>query len=143
MAKKTVDMVVEKYRRNLAAAGPDYRYGVANPTRPWLEGFIASSDRMKAELQKALTEGRHIKGAREKGQKRYDEKVATVGADRFTAAAELAARHYSEIAGDVMSAADAARRSAQALPNVTFEDRLNRMRAAVTAIHDYWSKKGK
>ena len=142
MARKTVDMIIEKYRRQLAAAGPDYRYGVLNPTRPWLEGYAASSDRMKAELQKALAEGRHLKGAREKGQKRYDEKVSTVGVDRYTAAAELAARHYSEKAGDIMAAAEAARKAAQSLPNVTLEDRLNRMRAAVLTIHEYWKKKG-
>jgi len=141
MAKKTVEQITDKFRRGISAAGPDYRYGVLNPVRPWMEGYIASSDRMKTELQKALAEGRHIKGAREKGQRRYDEKVATVGVERFTAAAELAARHYAEVAGDILAAAEAARKAAQSMPNVTLEDRISRMRAAVLAIHEYWQKK--
>jgi len=141
MAKKTPDMVVEKYRRRIAAAGPDYRYGVANPVRTWVEGYTSASDRMKTALQQALAEGRHLKGAREYGQARWEQKVTTVGADRFTAAAAIAAENYSKRVSDILAAAEAARTAAERLPNVTFEDRLNRAAAAIKAIHEYWRRK--
>lgn len=141
MARKTPDMVVEKFRRRIAAAGPDYRYGIENPIRPWVEGYAASAERMKQELQKALAEGRHLKGAREKGQSRWEQKVRQVGADRYTAAAPIAAENYAKAASDIMSAAEAARAAAAKLPNVTLEDRLNRAVAAMRAISDYWKRK--
>jgi len=141
MARKSVDMVVEKYRRRIAAAGPDYRYGIENPIRPWVEGYAASSERMKAELQKALSEGRHLKGARDKGQARWEQKVKAVGVDRFTSAAAIAAENYSKVAGEIMAAAEAARAAAAKLPNVTLEDRLNRAIAAMRAISEHWKRK--
>lgn len=141
MARKTADMVVEKFRRRISGAGPDYRYGIENPIRPWVEGYAASSERMKQELSKALAEGRHLKGAREKGQQRWEQKVRAVGVDRFTGAATIAAENYAKVVSDIMSAAEAARSAASKLPNVTLEDRLNRAVAAMRAISEYWKRK--
>jgi hypothetical protein len=62
----------------------------------------------------------------------------TKGAPRFTAAADIAAKGYGAKVGDVLSAADAASKAAEALPQTTYEQRKARAMAAIDAIHEFW-----
>lgn len=140
MARKTPDQVVRKFQQRISAAGPDYTFGVQNPTRPWVEGYTAASKRMESELQRALSEGRHIRGARAKADK-WQARAIEVGAQRFTAAANVAARGFEAVAGDILAAGEAARKAAENLPDTTQEERLQRAVAAMRAISEYWRRK--
>jgi len=93
---------------------------------------------MKAELTKALAEGRHIKGVDAVGDSGWAAAARTKGAPRFTAAADLAAQEYGKKVGDILAAGESAASAAQAMPQTTYEQRKQRAMAAMDAIHDYW-----
>lgn len=135
---KSADRVLRKYRDRIAASGPEYEAGVMSPRRSWSASYKAASDRMKAELIKALNEGKHIRGVDKVGDAGWAAAAKTKGAPRFTAAADIAATEYAKVVGDILSAGDAASSAAGALPQTTYEQRKQRMIAAVDAIHDYW-----
>ncbi len=138
---KSKARVVEKFRKNIAAAGPEYEAGIASPKRSWSQAYKDSSDRMKAELARALDENRHVKGVEKTGDAGWAEAAKTKGSSRFTGAASLAAQKYSEVVDDVLAAGDKAAQAAEAMPNVTYEQRKQRALAAMDAIHDHWKKK--
>jgi len=137
---KDASRVVDKFRRNFAAAGPEYTAGVAAPKRDWLEQYKKSSDRMKAELQKALSEDRHLKGAARAGTAKWQERAKTIGASRFTGSASAAAEGYQKVVGEVLAAGDAATSKVQTMADTTIEQRIARSGAAQMAIHDHWRK---
>jgi hypothetical protein len=140
MARKTPEQIVRKFQARIAQAGPEYQAGVTNPTREWLEGYRAGARRMEAELMRALQEGRHLRGAQAKAD-RWRNRVMAVGAQRFTQAAQVAAEEYSKVAADILAAGESARNAANALPDTSLEERLQRAMAAMRAIHDYWRTK--
>jgi len=89
---------------------------------------------------RALQEGRHLRGAQAKAD-RWRNRVVSVGAQRFTQAAQVAAEEYSKVAADILAAGESARNAANALPDTSLEERLQRAMAAMRAIHDYWRTK--
>lgn len=135
---KSADRILSKYRARIAASGGEYEAGVASPRRSWTASYRAASERMKAELVAALNEGRHVKGVENIGDAGWAAAAKSKGAPRFTAAAELAAKAYAQKVGDVISAAEAAAKAAEALPQTTYEQRKARAMAAIDAIHEYW-----
>lgn len=140
MAKLDPGRLAEKFGRKIAQAGPDYDYGIANPARDWESAYKAASERMKAELARALAENKHLKGAAEAGTAKWQSMAKAKGSARYTQAAAIAAEEYSKVASDIVSAAEKARAAAEALPDTTLEERLNRARAAMLAIHEHWQK---
>lgn len=131
-------VMAEKFRRRVSGAGPDYEAGVAAPRRDWQEGYEAASDRMKAELQRALSEGRHLEGAREAGTAKWQKRARELGAQRYQQAASAAAEEYAKKASDIAAAAEAAISAAQRMPDTSIEQRLERATAAMRAVHEYW-----
>jgi hypothetical protein len=137
MAKST-ERILRKFRERVASAGPEYEAGVTSPRRSWSAAYRVASDRMKAELLAALNEGRHVRGVEQVGDQGWSTAAKSVGAPRYTAAADRAAQAYAKVVADVASAADAAAKAAESLPQTTYEQRKARMIAAVDAIHEYW-----
>jgi len=137
---KDPSRVVAKFKRNFAAAGPEYTAGVAAPKRDWLEQYKKASGRMKAELQKALAEDRHIAGAARAGTAKWQERAKTIGASRFTGSAAAAAEGYQKVVGEVLAAGDAATSTAERMPDTTIQERIARSSAAQMAIHEHWRK---
>jgi len=135
---KSAERVLRKYRERIAASGPEYEAGVASPRRSWSAAYKSASERMKAELTKALSEGRHIKGVDAVGDSGWAEAARTKGAPRFTASAALAANEYAKKVGDVLAAGESASSAAQAMPQTTYEQRKQRALASMDAIHEYW-----
>jgi hypothetical protein len=136
---KSADRVLRKYKERIAASGAEYEAGVASPKRSWSGAYRDASERMKAELLKALQEGKHIKGVENVGDAGWAAAAKTKGSPHFTAAADLASKEYGKVIGDVLSAGDAAAKAAQALPQTTYEQRKARSSAAMDAIHAFWS----
>lgn len=138
---KSRDRVLKKYRDRIAASGPEYEAGVSSPRRSWAEAYKQASERMKAELVAALDAGKHVRGVERIGDGGWADAAKKKGAQRFAAAAAIAAESYSRVIDDVLSAADAAASAAQSLPQTTYEQRKQRAIAAMDAIHNYWAKK--
>jgi len=139
---KSADRVLRKYRERIAASGPEYEAGVMAPRRSWSAAYKAASERMKAELVKALAEGKHIRGVDAVGDAGWAAAARTKGAPRFTAAADLAANEYGKKVGDILAAGEAASTAAQAMPQTTYEQRKQRAMASMDAIHEFWKGRG-
>lgn len=138
MALKTPEQIVEKYQRGIQQAGSDYAAGVSSPSKPWLQSTIAGADRWRNSIQEAINERRFEKGVNRAGDQKWQQRAASIGAQRYAASAPEAAQAYAAQASKVMAAANAARTSANALPNATMEQRLQRATTAMRASSDYW-----
>ena len=142
MANKTPEQIAEKFGRRVAAAGQDYIAGVQSPVRDWAQATAAAEPRWKQSLQEAMSKGSYAKGVQKAGTPRWQERAATIGAQRYTAAAPEAAARYAAQAGKIMQAAGAARSAAERMPNATQEQRLQRAMAAMKATSTFWKGQG-
>lgn len=140
MAQKTAEQIAEKYGRRVAGAGADYAAGVQAPSRPWAQATIASEPRWKAGITEAISKKSFTRGVQKAGDAKWQERASTIGASRYTAAAPEAASAYAAVAGQIMQAGNAARQAAQAMPNATLEQRLQRAVAAMKATSDFWGR---
>jgi len=133
--------VLAKYQRNIAGAGADYSAGVQDPKTDWLAAYAQAAPRMEAELQKAIAEGRAVKGAQRAGTDKWKKRAATIGAQRFTGAATMAAEAYGAVVDDVLAAGETASNAAKAMPQTTIQERVQASAAAQLAISEYWRRK--
>ena len=141
MAQKTPEQIAEKFQRRVSAAAQDYAAGVQNPSKDWATATAAAQPRWQSGIQQAMSSGAFAKGVAKAGSSKWQEGALNKGAQRFAAAAPEAAQNFARRAGEVMAAASAAQQAAARLPSSTFEERLERMRAGVTAIRSYWKSR--
>lgn len=139
MAKKDPTQITEKYTRGVAGAGADYAAGVSNPSRPWSQATQQGAARWRAGIQQAIAEKRFERGVAQAGDAKWQSKAATVGAQRYQAAAQDAGQAYAQVAGKIMSAGAAAQSAVANMPNETIEQRIARSAAAQRAISSAWS----
>ena len=136
---KDANTILQKYQTRVAGAGTDYVNGVQSPKRDWLQAFTAAQPRMQAGLQAAIASGKIVRRAQAKGgTANWQQKAASKGARNYTAAAADAAKGYAEQLPKIQQAADAARAAANALPDTTIEQRMQRAIAAMTATSKVW-----
>lgn len=140
MAIKTPEQITEKYQRGVAGASPDYAAGVAAPSRNWAQATAQGASRYNAGVQKAIAEGRFAKGVAAAGDAKWQQRAATVGAQRYAASANDAAQEFARIAGKVVAAGQAAARAAQAMPDTTQEQRIQRAVKAMQTISAEWAR---
>lgn len=137
---KTPQQISEKYQRRVQAAGPDYQAGVQNPSRSWSEGYVSSVNRMVQGFQNAVAEGKPQQGVQALGDTGWKNKTLAK-ANRYTESAQVAAQGYAARAQEILQAAQAAQSAAGAIPNDTFENRIQRATASMRAISDYWKNR--
>jgi len=137
---KSRDRVVKKFKDRIAASGAEYDAGIKQPRASWQAQYKMSSERMKAALLESLEKNKHIKGVEAVGDAGWAEAALKKGSARFTAAASIAADNYGKVVDQVLAAGDAAAAAANALPNTTFQQRVQRSVAAMNATHEFWGK---
>jgi len=141
MANKTPEQIVDKFRRGVSAAAPDYAAGVQNPSRPWAQATVAGQGRYEAGVQKAISEKRFAKGVQAAGDAKWQEGASGKGAQRFAASADTAATAFAKVAGDVMAAGAAARSKAMSMSDTTLESRIQRSVEAQKATSAFWASR--
>lgn len=133
--------VLNKYRNRVAGAAQEYADGVANPKADWLNSYTKAQPRMQAGIQKAIAEGRMVKGANKSGgTSNWQAKAQGKGARNYTQSADDAAKGYEGALDKVLGAGDAARQAVANMPDTTIEQRIARAAAAMKAISDYHKK---
>lgn len=138
---KSRDRVLAKYKTRIQNSGPDYQAGVNDPKADWMTQYTKAQPRMQAELNKALAEGRPVKGAQKSGgTQNWKDKAAGKGARNYVQSADEAGIEYEKVVDKVLEAGAAGAAAAAALPNVTQEQRLQKMIANAKAISDKWKK---
>jgi hypothetical protein len=81
------------------------------------------------------------RGVQAAGNQKWQQRAASIGAQRYSGAAGDAAQAYAKVAANVMAAANAAKAASQNLPNATLDQRLNRAVASMRSISDYWKNR--
>lgn len=139
MPKNAAD-IAAKYQSRVAGAGADYAKGVQSPRRDQYTAFAAAESRMAAGTQKALAEHKAVKNAQKKGGTvRWQQAAQTKGAQNYSASATYAAQGYAAVADKVISAGEAARAAANAMPADTLDQRIARSAAAQRATSKHWN----
>lgn len=138
---KDRNRVLNKYKNRVSGAGQEYADGVANPKADWLDQYKKAQPRMQAGIQKAIAEGRMVKGATMSGGTgNWQEKAKNKGSRNYTSSADDAAKGYEAAIDKVLAAGDAARAAVANMPNTTIEQRIARAAAAMKAISDHHKK---
>jgi hypothetical protein len=137
MANKTAAQITDKYKRKMAASGPDYQAGVQNPSRPWEDATIKGADRWNVGVQQAISQGSFASGVRGKGDK-WTRKVTTVGVQRYSAAAEVAATEYGAVAQKIIDITSQVAGQVRAMDNSTDSAREQRALENMRRIKAAW-----
>ena len=138
MSVKDANQVAQKFQRRVAGAAQDYAEGVASPSRDWAQATVGAKARWQAGIQEAIQRGSFESGIQRAGSAKWQERASTLGAQRYSAAAQTAGTAYAAVAGNVMAAANAGREAAARLPNTTIDERIARSAAAQRAISAHW-----
>lgn len=123
----------EKWIRKVAAAGPDYKKGVEDPSVDWEGPTLAGEDNYGEAVVAAISERRFGKGVGEAGNEKWRRKTIAVGPGRWTAGVGAAGPDYEKGMGPVLST----------LAAITYPPRypsgdsrnLERVRAENEALH--------
>lgn len=127
MSRLTAKQVTEKHARRLKGAVEDMRIGVDGVTVNPMEKAIKKIPKMRANLIKAIDEGKV-----ERGMKRVsldDWKTAMIdrGIPRVAAGVDAAADKIEDFYGELLPHIDKVKSEVDRLPDVSLEDSINRM----------------
>jgi len=127
VSRLTAKQVTEKHARRLKGAVEDMRIGVDGVTVNPMEKAIKKIPKMRANLIKAIDEGKV-----ERGMKRVsldDWKTAMIdrGIPRVAAGVDAAADKIEDFYGELLPHIDKVKSEVDRLPDVSLEDSINRM----------------
>jgi len=93
---KSADKVTAKYVANAGRAGGDYKEGIENPKRDWMESTVAAESSYEQGVQESITAKRFVKGVAAAGSAKQKAKSVTVGANRYGPGVQAAASDYQK-----------------------------------------------
>ncbi len=96
MDVKPIDQVVDKWKRRVDVAGPDYEYGIANPKRPWAASAIAAEELQAEASRRAIDNKMYVKGIKRVGDEKWRDMAQKKGPNRFREGVGLALEYYRE-----------------------------------------------
>jgi len=131
---KGVDKTLEKWKRKVSQAAPDYRDGVENPRRDWASETKAAEARYKEGVIKAANEGRFGRGVAQAGTEKWKKGATTKGVERWAPGVAAAEDEYRSGMSKVLEAIE----SATLPPRYPAGDprNLERVRAINMAVHN-------
>jgi hypothetical protein len=91
---KTMNMIVDKWNRRAAVAGPDYEAGVKNPRRAWDAAAKGANDAWKTGTQSAIAADRFSKGVTAAGNDKWQSKSIDKGVTRFPQGVQVSGPDY-------------------------------------------------
>lgn len=100
---KSIETVVEKWKRKVGAAQGDYANGVMNPKTDWATATKAAEDRYKQGVTKAASEGRFGKGVAKAGTEKWKKGATEKGPSRWAEGVNAAEDEYRSGMGEVLN----------------------------------------
>lgn len=143
MAQKTPEQIADKYQRGVSAGAQDYAAGVQNPTKSWASATAAAQRRWANGVQAAMQNGSFARGVQAAGDAKWQQRAASIGAQRYAAAAPDAAAAYAQKAAQIVAAGNAARAAANQISGDTQEARIQRAVNSMRATSDYWKNRAR
>ena len=117
----------EKHARRLKASVEDIRTGVQNVTvAPGLQA-AAKQDKMRAEINRSIDEGRWAAGLKRVTLDDWKSKMINLGINRIAAGIDAASAKVTAFASELLPYIETQQKAIKAMPDVTLEDSINRM----------------
>jgi hypothetical protein len=136
MVRVNASEYAEKWARRLKQATPDIKLGVERTTVNPADLAIASLDKMLAGFVEAMNSGKIEAGLRNVTLADWKDSMLRKGLSNLAAGVDGAQNKVTRKAGALLQAVDAAQGVVANMPDLTFEDRLNRMTAFSRSMHD-------
>jgi len=127
MAKVTPEEFQEKHARRLKGATEDMRRGIERVTEAPTMKAAAKKEKMKANLLKALDDGKWERGLKRVTLEDWKDKMINKGIPHVAAGIDAAADKVRDFASELLPHIDAQKRKIEGMPDVTLEDNINRM----------------
>lgn len=141
MVKSAGDISSKQIRRSVAAAG-DYAEGVRNPEVSWKEATVRSDAKRKAAVAKAEAEGKWLKRVQQTSNEEWQNKAATVGAERYGPGVQANADKIEKFWNIQQPQIDALQKAVNAMPDETEENRKARLLANFEGMKNTGFTKG-
>lgn len=93
---KSLDRMSQKWRRQSAAATPEYQFGVENPKKDWATETAKAEENYKAGVIKAANAGSFGKGVKKAGTSKWQENTLKKGVTRWADGINQSASAYEE-----------------------------------------------
>jgi len=126
MAKLTAREFQEKHARRLKGAVEDVRKGIDRVTENPCEKAAAKSDKMLANLTRAVSDGKWAAGLNRVTLEEWKRKARDVGVNRIAAGIDAASDKVVAFAEQLLPHIDRGQEKIKGMPDVTLDDNINR-----------------
>jgi hypothetical protein len=137
MAHGTPTEVAQKWAQRSQAAAPEYTAGVNRVTVAPGERAAAASATWLARLNDPQTKAKFERKVRAVTLEHWKSAASQYGASRYAQGVAAKEQKFAAAMVPLLAYIDNAVAQVKAMPNVTFEDRLQRSRAMQTLMHNY------
>lgn len=137
MPKLSPQQAGEKLARKIQAAGTDYQNGVNAVSVNPAQLAMAANDKWVAGIQDAIQNDRFRKGLSTVTLQDWKDATLTVGVQRFTSSGAKAQKNYTKFAQEFFPYLDTVQNEIDAMPNLTFQDSINRMIRNAERLHEF------
>jgi hypothetical protein len=127
---------LKRFQQRASAASGDYKAGIQRVSENPMEKAASRQDQYLAGIQEAVASGRWAAGLRSTSLEGWKAQASTKGASNFaTGVQNLSARKSRNMVNN-FRIVNAVAEQVRALPDVSFEDRINRMVAQVRTMRE-------
>lgn len=141
MPDLTPEQIVEKQIKRVQNAVGDYRDGVRRTKKQPMQRAIAAIGKMRNNFNEAIDSGKVQEGFESVSDAEWKEATATKGGDRLAKGMEQARPKLLEFQQQIKPFRDALKQQIDSMPSETFEQRMARMNANATGMHEFKFRK--
>jgi len=134
MAKLTSAEFAEKHARRLKGAITDMQRGVEGVTASPTLAAVAKKDKMRAEINRSIDEGKWEAGLRRVTLEEWKSKMIQKGLGRVAAGIDAAQGKVVAFADKLLPFQDTLKGTVARMPDVSLEDNINRMTAWIRGM---------
>ena len=131
MAKASPQEIAAKWKSRTQSASPEYIKGVQNVTTNPAQRAIQAKDKMVANFQQAMADGRYEAGLQDVTLQSWQQKTINKGATRIAAGVQEAEPRMGQFLAGFLPAQAAVTQGVDQMPSTTLEDRIQRAVAQI------------
>lgn len=137
MAKLTPAEFQDKHARRLKASVEDMRRGIDRVTESPTEKAAAKKDKMLANLNKAVNDGKWERGLRRVSLEEWKRKARDIGVNRVATGIDGAKDKVVAFASELLPHIDRERAKIDGMPDTTLDDNINRMTTFIRGMANF------
>lgn len=122
MVKGTATEIADKWKRRAMGASSDYKKGIERVTESPTEKAANKADKMRANLLKALDEGKWEKALRSVSLEEWKRMASTKGATNYATGISASESKMAEFMSEILPHIESGQRALEGMPDITIED---------------------